>query len=58
MSNLELEELAIKTTNRLEFKERNGLQIKLVADYKCQPTMNEYAVQLVSTSAQKSIRKL
>ena len=41
MSDLELEELAIKTTNCLKFKERNGLQIKLVADYRCQLTINK-----------------
>ena len=41
MGDLELEELAIETTDRLEFEERNGLQTKLVADYECQLTINE-----------------
>ena len=41
MGDLELEELAIKTVNHLEFEERNGLQTELVVDHGCQPTMNE-----------------
>ena len=41
MSNLKLEELIIETVNCLKYKERNRLQIKLVADYKCQSTINE-----------------
>ena len=41
MSDLELEELAIKTANCLKFRERNGLQIKLITDYKCQLTIDE-----------------
>ena len=41
MSDLELEELVIKTANHLEFKERNRFQIKLITDYKCQLTIDE-----------------
>ena len=41
MSDLKLEELAIETADRLEFKERNGLQTKLIADYEGQSTINE-----------------
>ena len=41
MSDLELKELVIKTVNSLKFKERNRLQIKLVTDCRCQPTINE-----------------
>ena len=41
IGDLELEELAIKTADRLEFRERNRLQTKLVTDYEGQPTINE-----------------
>ena len=41
VGDLELRELAIKTADCLKFEERNRLQTKLVADYRCQPTMDE-----------------
>ena len=41
MSDLELKELVIETADCLKLEERKGLQIKLVTDHECQPTMNE-----------------